>query len=537
MAVKSKRVLLVLLIFSSIVAMSSSDNINSSSNEHTPLTITEINPNIPKIIWSFWDTEELPDFIKNCVQTWIDLNPDYEINIVKTNNIAKYVGEEEAKKILDWKFNDSAQRLSDLVRLEVLQQHGGIWLDASSVLYEPIAWVHQEGPCVVFSILERTAEPLLDSWFIAASKAHPFIIDWNVEFRNVDKSKTIQDYISSVDQTLLDGITGADYLLIYLIGRISYRKYKDNVKVLSTSAIPMNYLVLGGIQSLCRKKTAFVKFRKEERQAIQENPKLLKCIFPNTFVDVKRFKQSPQTNFNSEAIPKSIWTFWDRDEVPDLVLKCIYTWRVHNPEYTVTLLTPNTIANHMGYNEAEHILNNKYADTPQKLSNLVALEILQLEGGIWIDATVVLYESLKWVENEEGSVVTFGNFNQSKELYPTSWFIAASKGNPFIIEWNDELRNIEYYGSSHNYLNSIDRTYIEGFESPSNQLFYIIGKAIHSKYKGIVSLINAYEGPFSYLSNGGLGYLCSHETYMVKLRKEERIALYDSAELERCVFK
>ena len=36
--------------------------------------------NIPKIIWSFWDSKDIPDFVQKCIDGWKKHNPDFEIN-------------------------------------------------------------------------------------------------------------------------------------------------------------------------------------------------------------------------------------------------------------------------------------------------------------------------------------------------------------------------------------------------------------------------------------------------------------------------
>ena len=43
-------------------------------------------------------------------------------------------------------------------------------------------------------------------------------------------------------------------------------------------------------------------------------------------------------------IPKKIWTYWhDKSHIPETVKKCIYTWRVNNPSYEITILDKNSI--------------------------------------------------------------------------------------------------------------------------------------------------------------------------------------------------
>ncbi len=41
----------------------------------------------------------------------------------------------------------------------------------------------------------------------------------------------------------------------------------------------MNYLLEGGIKTLCDKKTSFIKLRREERRVLYNQPDLEKCVF------------------------------------------------------------------------------------------------------------------------------------------------------------------------------------------------------------------------------------------------------------------
>ena len=81
---------------------------------------------IPKIIHYCWfGGSELPDLAKNCIESWKKYCPKYEIIEWNENNIdltaCPYI--EEAYSQKKWAF------VSDFVRLYVLVNYGGIYLD------------------------------------------------------------------------------------------------------------------------------------------------------------------------------------------------------------------------------------------------------------------------------------------------------------------------------------------------------------------------------------------------------------------------
>lgn len=234
---------------------------------------------IPKKIWTYWDTLELPPFIQKCIDTWRKLNPTYEIIVLNEENLSQYIGCYEAKAIRTWKFNQTPQRHADLIRLEVLELHGGIWLDASIILYEPIDWVQHNGSCVLYSTLERSIEPVVENWFIAATKGHPFIKFANKHFRAVAKFHSLPAYLATVEKDILRIIPNPTYLTVYISMFKAYRLYKDIITVYSNAHGPENFMTRGGLLSLCFSKQYFIKLTQGERQELQRNPKLERCVF------------------------------------------------------------------------------------------------------------------------------------------------------------------------------------------------------------------------------------------------------------------
>ena len=233
-----------------------------------------------KLIWTYWNEDPLPEFIEKCINTWRNENPDYTVNIVTNENLHEFVGKKEANAIKNWKYNDSPQRMSDLVRLSVLQTYGGIWLDASIICYESLDWSFNEPKCQVYSIPELSTytDPLIESWFISCKPDDPFVKKWNEEFRSVGDYENIDDYVKDADVSM-KGIDFPNYLLVYVCAKKVYRDLgPDSVKILNASEGPYNYHLHGGVSSMCeRTPTKFIKLRKEDRAALDD--RLKACVF------------------------------------------------------------------------------------------------------------------------------------------------------------------------------------------------------------------------------------------------------------------
>jgi len=83
---------------------------------------------LPKNIFCFWDKgyDLIPDIGKICIHSWIKHNPEYNIILLNRKNVYNYLD----KNILDfiWTKNQ-IQTQSDLIRINLLSKHGGIWID------------------------------------------------------------------------------------------------------------------------------------------------------------------------------------------------------------------------------------------------------------------------------------------------------------------------------------------------------------------------------------------------------------------------
>jgi hypothetical protein len=81
-----------------------------------------------------------------------------------------------------------------------------------------------------------------------------------------------------------------------------------------------------------------------------------------------RAEKSALDTMGKKLIPKHIWTFWDKPILPLVIKRCIDTWYVHCPDYTITIIRPETLHE---YITDIDLLALPYADNPQRLSTVV----------------------------------------------------------------------------------------------------------------------------------------------------------------------
>lgn len=88
---------------------------------------------IPKIIHYCWfGKKEKPEIVKNCIETWKNYMPNYELKEWNENNydINKFEYSKEAynNKVLGF--------VADPIRIDVLNEYGGIYLDTDVEVYK-----------------------------------------------------------------------------------------------------------------------------------------------------------------------------------------------------------------------------------------------------------------------------------------------------------------------------------------------------------------------------------------------------------------
>lgn len=91
---------------------------------------------IPKILHFVWvgDESKRPD---NCIDTWREKNPDYEIRIWGNETLESH-GWRNARHMQDMLACGELCGVADLMRYEILYNEGGITLDADSVCLSPL---------------------------------------------------------------------------------------------------------------------------------------------------------------------------------------------------------------------------------------------------------------------------------------------------------------------------------------------------------------------------------------------------------------
>lgn len=136
--------------------------------------------NIPKKIHYCWfGGNKLPDISMRCIESWKKYCPDYEIILWDETNtdLSSCLFAKEAYEAEKWAF------VSDYIRLKVVEEHGGIYLDVDVELIKPLDdFITHEG-------------------FMGFEQAKPYYINTGLGFGAVPGHPVIKELVKNYEQS------------------------------------------------------------------------------------------------------------------------------------------------------------------------------------------------------------------------------------------------------------------------------------------------------------------------------------------------
>lgn len=183
----------------------------------------------PKIIWIFWNNTP-PESVVLSIDLIKKLNPTWTVNVLNSKNLSDFLNVDYSKESVN-----SPQQLSDLIRLDLLYNYGGVWIDASVLLLKPLDWClfEMEGNDVDLLGFYRAENslvsscPVMENWMIASKPLNPSISAWRNEF-SIALKTGVSEYISRVQKNnpeCLSRLYDPHYLVCY----VAFQMVKDRI--------------------------------------------------------------------------------------------------------------------------------------------------------------------------------------------------------------------------------------------------------------------------------------------------------------------
>lgn len=143
-----------------------------------------------RTIWILWlqGWAEAPWLVRKVAESWEINNPTWNIEYLSWGNLNRYVS--DAPYLTDSAKTIEPAAVSDIARLSLLTNHGGVWADATLLCMQPLdSWVVEavrpaglwmyHGHGAGMSALNGPA-----SWFMASERGAPLIAKWKTACDN-----------------------------------------------------------------------------------------------------------------------------------------------------------------------------------------------------------------------------------------------------------------------------------------------------------------------------------------------------------------
>ncbi|NHB58718.1 glycosyltransferase family 32 protein [Acinetobacter shaoyimingii] len=203
-------------------------------------------------------------------------------------------------------------------------------------------------------------------------------------------------------------------------------------------------------------------------------------------------------------IPKKIWIYWEGG-IQLFVQDCIENIRVRNPEYEVFFLSPENLSKYCDIDFTGLNIN-----LPQHKADLIRLNLLYQHGGIWLDASIIVYEPLDWIQTliEKNQTEIFAYYRKKNTTELDSpvienWLLASTQNNPFLKTWYSELLKAIQIGPKQ-YIKNIRKTMPEchkifqRMSNPEYLISYVVCQMIMLEHQPSITLIDCDQNAFFY---------------------------------------
>jgi hypothetical protein len=156
------------------------------------LQMNRIPYTLPKIVWTHWDSEDVPEAVVKTVERMRKMLPDWQVNFVTTDQFLSSINQEEIPAGFQ---NLRVEHQADWIRLKLLKAYGGCWIDSGIILNQSINNLYrdcasQKADLLVFKILGTQSNPqypIAENWFLLAPPASPMITVWLDEYERAMK--------------------------------------------------------------------------------------------------------------------------------------------------------------------------------------------------------------------------------------------------------------------------------------------------------------------------------------------------------------
>jgi hypothetical protein len=130
---------------------------------------------MPKTIWFVWfqGLRNAPYVVRKCHESWVVKNPGWRVATLDETALSSVASVNySAGNIAGL----SPQHQADLLRLDLLSHHGGVWADATCFCVQPLEdWLPQNLGSGFFAFHRPRPNRIISNWFLAAEPGNALV--------------------------------------------------------------------------------------------------------------------------------------------------------------------------------------------------------------------------------------------------------------------------------------------------------------------------------------------------------------------------
>ena len=130
---------------------------------------------LPKTIWILWfqGIDKAPYVVQRCFESWVKRNPGWQVISLDQRLLANVVSMDYTTEEVS---GLSMQQAADMLRLDLLANHGGVWVDATCFCVQPLdEWLFSKMESGFFAFDRPGKDRIMSSWFLAAEPGNHLV--------------------------------------------------------------------------------------------------------------------------------------------------------------------------------------------------------------------------------------------------------------------------------------------------------------------------------------------------------------------------
>ncbi len=136
-------------------------------------------PDLPKTIWIFWGQglSSAPPLVRACIDSWRQMNPRWHVCLLDDSTAEPYL--RRAKIPWNWLEKLPLEKKSNILRMRLLTEEGGVWTDATNVCLRPLdEWLPDCMAAGFFCFRDPGPDRLVANWFLASVPGNRLACLW-----------------------------------------------------------------------------------------------------------------------------------------------------------------------------------------------------------------------------------------------------------------------------------------------------------------------------------------------------------------------